>query len=113
MPGGKQNSASNIITAGTLAMSINPILPPLQYMNDKGELQGMRVELGKAVAKELGLTPDFIRIEFAAMVPGLAGKRRDMIDTGIFLTEERSKLMYMVPCELAAIGFLVARGNPI
>ena len=69
MPGGKQNSASNIITAGTLAMSINPIRPPLQYMNDKGELQGMRVELGNAVAKELGLTPDFIRIEFAAMVP--------------------------------------------
>ena len=64
-------------------------------------------------AIQLGLTPDFIRIEFAAMVPGLAGKRRDMIDTGIFLTEERSKLMYMVPCELAAIGFLVARGNPI
>ena len=50
-------------------MSINPRLPPLQYMNDKGELQGMRVELGNAVAKELGLTPDFIRIEFAAMVP--------------------------------------------
>ena len=106
-------SAPNIIKAGTLVMSINPTLPPLQYVNDKGELQGMRVELGNAVAKELGLTPEYVRIEFAAMVPGLAGKRWDMINTGIFLTEERSKLMYMVPYELAAISFLVARGNPL
>ena len=31
--------------AGTLIMSINPTLPPLQFVDDKGELKGMRVEL--------------------------------------------------------------------
>jgi polar amino acid transport system substrate-binding protein len=46
-------------------------------------------------------------------VPGLAAKRWDMINTGIFWTEERSKLMYMVPYERAAISFLAARGNPL
>jgi polar amino acid transport system substrate-binding protein len=106
-------AAPNIIKAGTLVMSINPTLPPLQFVNDKGELQGMRVELGNELAKNLGLTPEYVRIEFAAMVPGLAAKRWDMINTGIFWTEERSKLMYMVPYELAAISFLVARGNPL
>src|SRR5690242_1980476 len=35
----------NIIKAGTLVMSINPTLPPLQFVDDKGQLQGMRVEL--------------------------------------------------------------------
>jgi polar amino acid transport system substrate-binding protein len=102
----------NIIKAGTLVMSINPTLPPLQFVNDKGELQGMRVELGNALAKQLGLTPEYVRIEFAAMVPGLAAKRWDMINTGIFWTEERSKLMYMIPYEQAAISFLVSPGNP-
>ena len=106
-------SPPNIIKAGTLVMSINPTLPPLQFVNDRGELQGMRVELGNAVAKELGLTPEYVRIEFAAMVPGLAAKRWDMINTGIFWTEERSKLMYMVPYERAAISFLVTKGNPL
>ena len=47
------------------------------------------------------------------MIPGLAAKRWDMINTGIFLTEERSKLMYMVPYEQAAISFLAAKGNPL
>jgi polar amino acid transport system substrate-binding protein len=103
----------NLISAGKLVMSINPTLPPLQYVDDKGALQGMRVELGNEIAKKLGLIPEYIRIEFAAMVPGLAAKRWDMINTGIFWTEERSKLMYMVPYERAAISFMVSKGNPL
>ena len=103
----------NIIKAGTLVMSINPTLPPLQFVDDKGQLQGMRVELGNECAKKLGLTPEYIRTEFATMIPGLAAKRWDMINTGIFFTEERSKLMYMVPYEQAAISFLAAKGNPL
>jgi polar amino acid transport system substrate-binding protein len=106
-------SAPNLIKPNTLVMSMNPTLPPLQFVNDRGELQGMRWELGNEIAKNLGLTPEYVRIEFAAMVPGLAAKRWDMINTGIFWTEERSKLMYMVPYERAAISFLVARGNPL
>nr|WP_272212506.1 ABC transporter substrate-binding protein [Marinicella sp. W31]MDC2878419.1 ABC transporter substrate-binding protein [Marinicella sp. W31] len=101
------------ITPGKLTMSINPTLPPLQYVNDKGELQGMRVELGNALAEKLGLEPEYTRIEFAAMVPGLASKRWDMINTGIYFTEERSKLMYMIPYEQAAVSFLVQAGNPL
>ena len=103
----------NIIKAGTLVMSINPTLPPLQYVDDKGELKGMRVELANECCKRLGLTPEYIRTEFATMIPGLAAKRWDMINTGIFWTEERSKLMYMVPYEQAAISFLAAKGNPL
>jgi polar amino acid transport system substrate-binding protein len=103
----------NIVKAGTLVMSINPTLPPLQFVDDKGQLQGMRVELANEICKRLGLTPEYIRTEFATMVPGLAAKRWDMINTGIFFTEERSKLMYMVPYEQAAISFLSAKGNPL
>lgn len=101
------------ISDGKLIMSINPTLPPLQFVDENGELQGMRVELGNEVAAKLGLTPEYVRIEFAAMVPGLAARRWDMINTGIYWTEERSELMYMVPYERAAISFMVARDNPL
>lgn len=117
LPGAAQAQAKiappNLIKAGTLIMSINPTLPPLQFVDDKGQLQGMRVELANELCKRMGLTPEYIRTEFATMVPGLAGKRWDMINTGIFFTEERSKLMYMVPYEQAAISFLAAKGNPL
>ena len=102
-----------IIKPGTLIMSINPTLPPLQFVDEKGELKGMRVELANECCKRLGLAPEYIRTEFATMIPGLAAKRWDMINTGIFWTEERSKLMYMIPVEQAAISFLAAKGNPL
>jgi polar amino acid transport system substrate-binding protein len=105
--------AAHLIKPGTLMMSMNPTLPPMQYVNDKGELQGMHVDLGNAVAKWLGLEPEYQRVEFAIMVPGLAARRWDMINTGIYWTEERSKLMYMVPTERSSLGFIVARGNPL
>ena len=81
--------------------------------DDKGQLQGMRVELANECCRRLGLAPEYIRTEFATMIPGLAAKRWDMINTGIFWTEERSKLMYMIPYEQAAISFLSAKGNPL
>src|ERR1700722_9340625 len=68
----------NIITAGTLVMSINPTLPPLQFVDDKGQLQGMRVELANECCKRLGLAPEYIRTEFPTMIPVLAAKRWDM-----------------------------------
>ena len=55
-------AAPNIIKPGTLVMSINPTLPPLQFVDDRGQLQGMRVELGNEIAKSLGLTPEYVRI---------------------------------------------------
>lgn len=94
-------------------MSINPTSPPLQFVNDRGQLQGLRVELGNEIARRLGLTPEYVRIEFAAMIPGLAARRWDMINTGIFWTEERARLMYMIPYERAGIAFLSTRGNPL
>jgi polar amino acid transport system substrate-binding protein len=102
-----------IIKAGTLMMSINPTLPPLQFINDRGEIQGLRAELGNETAKRLGLVPEYFRIDgVTTMIPGLAAKRWDMINTGIFWTEERSKIMYMVPYEGVALSILVQRGNP-
>ena len=98
---------ADLIKPGTLVMSTNPTLPPLQYVDKSGTLVGMRVELGKAIAKRLCLEPEYIRIEFSAMIPGLQAGRWDMINTGIFFTPERAKLMQMIPYEMQAISISV------
>jgi polar amino acid transport system substrate-binding protein len=98
---------ADLIKPGTLVMSTNPTLPPLQYVDTSGNLVGMRIELGTEIAKRLCLTPEYIRIEFSAMVPGLQGGRWDMIDTGIFFTPERAKIMQMIPYEMQAISISV------
>ena len=103
-------AAGDLITPGKLVMSTNPTLPPLQFVDSSGDLKGMRIELGTEIAKRLCLEPEYIRIEFSAMVPGLQSGRWDMIDTGIFFAGERAKIMQMIPYEDQAISVSVAPG---
>ena len=90
---------SALVKDGTLVMSTNPTLPPLQYVDSEGKLKGMRIILGKEVAKRLCLKPEYIRIEFSAMIPGLEAGRWDMINTGIFWNPKRAAMMKMIPYE--------------
>ncbi len=105
-------SDSALIKPGTLVMSTNPTLPPMQFVDSDGELKGMRITLGDEVAKRLCLEPEYVRIEFSAMIPGLQAGRWDVINTGIFWTAERAEIMKMIPYESQAISISVPSGNP-
>lgn len=93
-----------LVEPGKLQLAINPTLPPQQFVDEKGELQGLNVELGRELGKRICAPTEFVRMDFPAMVPALRGGRFDGIDTGMFWTEERSKLMFMVPYAQQAIG---------
>jgi len=102
---------SELVRPGTLLMATNPTLRPLQFVDSSGALRGMRIELGEAIAKRLCLTPEYIRMEFSAMIPGLKIGRFDMINTGIFWTEQRAATMQMVNYESQAISISIPRGK--
>src|SRR5471032_1994548 len=68
---------SELVKKGVLTMSVNPTLPPMQFVDQNGVLKGMRVELGEEIAKRLCLKPEYVRIELSAMVPGLQAGRWD------------------------------------
>ena len=104
--------AADLVEAGTLQLAINPTLPPQQFVDEKGELQGLNVELARELGKHMCLATTFVRMDFPAMVPALRAARFDGIDTGMFWTDERSKLMYMVPYAQQALGvFGMASSN--
>src|SRR5471030_339618 len=103
---------SDLVAAAKLQVSINPTLPPQQFVDEKGELQGLNVELMKEIAKRLCLPLEFIRMDFPPMVPALTAGRFDGIDTGMFWTEERSKIAYTVPYAQQTISVTVAKGKP-
>jgi polar amino acid transport system substrate-binding protein len=101
-----------VLRPGKLVVATNATLPPVQYIDEKGNLQGMRIELGNEIAKRLGLEVNWVNVQFEAHIPGLQGSRWDLIITGLFFTPERAKLMYLIPYELQAISISVPRGNP-
>jgi polar amino acid transport system substrate-binding protein len=98
----------NLIALGKLQLSINPTNPPQQFVDKDGQLQGLNVELAQELSKRLCLQVDLIRMDFPAMIPAMNAGRIDGIDTGMFWTEERSKLMYMVPYAVQAISVVIA-----
>jgi polar amino acid transport system substrate-binding protein len=100
-----------LVKPGHLLMATSPTLPPMAYADAQGNLKGLRIELGLEIAKRLCLTPEYISIEYAAMVPGLNGKRWDMINAGLFVTAERRKILIMIPYENLAISISSLPGD--
>ena len=99
---------SDLIAPGKLQLSINPTNPPQQFVDKDGQLQGLNVELAQELGKRLCLPVELVRMDFPAMIPAMGTGRIDGIDTGMFWTEERSKLMYMVPYAGQALSVVVA-----
>ncbi|MET0219757.1 MAG: transporter substrate-binding domain-containing protein [Tardiphaga sp.] len=100
-------SDDNLIAPGKLQLSINPTNPPQQFVDKDGQLQGLNVELAAEIGKRICLPVELIRMDFPAMVPAMTAARLDGINTGMFWTEERSKLMFMVPAGVQAISVVV------
>ena len=71
-PCSPQIPPSDLVAPGSLQMAINPTLPPQQFVDAKGELQGLNVDLMNEVAKRLCIPMAFIRMDFPPMFPALA-----------------------------------------
>lgn len=95
---------SGLISPGHLVMATNPTLPPLQYVTVDGQIAGMRIELGNELARRLCLAPVTLLTSFAQLTLGLLEKRWDVINTGMFYTAQRARLMEMIPYEIQAIS---------
>ncbi|PWR04616.1 hypothetical protein DKT77_01220 [Meridianimarinicoccus roseus] len=101
------------IEPGVLTMSINATLPPRQYLDASGNLQGLHPDLGNEIARRLCLEPAYMNVGFEVQIPGLASKRWDMINTGMYYNPDRAKIMRMVPYVVNALAIVVQQGNPL
>ena len=101
-----------VIEAGVLTMSINATIPPKQFINEQGELQGLHVDLGNEIANRLCLEPNYQNVDFAVQIPGLDANRWDMINTGLYFTDKRAGFMQLVPFSVNALALIAADGNP-
>lgn len=98
----------NLVEKGKLQLSINPTNPPQQFIDKDGKLQGLNVEMAAELSKRLCLPIELVRMDFPAMIPAMSAGRIDGMNTGMFWTEERSKLMYLVPNGRQSVSVVVA-----
>ena len=101
-----------LLVPGEVQVSINPVSPPMQFVDADGNLKGMRVDVGDEIIKRLCLKSVHIRVDdFDTMIPGLKAGRWDIINTGVFYTDARAKVIYMVRYENQAVSVSTRPGQ--
>jgi ABC-type amino acid transport substrate-binding protein len=81
--------ASKLVSPGTITIATTGNAPPMTTMGGDGTLTGFDVELCRTVATGLKLKTEFVRVDFAATIPGLKSGRFDMICSATARTPQR------------------------
>ena len=90
---GCSNSADTypqIEQRGTLRIGLDPTYPPFENLDDGG-LSGIDVDLGNAIAAELGLTASFDYISYDGLYDALLTNRVDVLLSALIIDETRTK----------------------
>jgi polar amino acid transport system substrate-binding protein len=102
-----------VLQAGTLKICApNDGSPPNVYHDETGALVGSEIDLGKALAAQLNLMPDFVESAFAAVIPTLQAKQCDVIMAQLYIKPEREKVVDFVPYVLSGTGIAVSKQHP-
>ena len=82
--------------------------PPLNYY-ENGKLIGFETEFAEEICKELGMTPNFIEIDWGSKEIELKSKNIDVVWNGMTWTEERAENMLLSDKYINNSGVLVVK----
>ena len=99
--------------AGVLHASVNAIYAPMEYKDAaSGQLTGLDVELGAALAKRLGLRIEWADSAFEQLIPSLKTGRADLLISGLTDTAAREETMDFIDYLKTGPQFYVAAASP-
>lgn len=75
----------------TLRYGLESQYPPFESRNASGELEGFDIELGKAICQVGNFKCSWVESSFDALIPALAAKKFDAINSAMNITEARMK----------------------
>ncbi|MDB5413092.1 MAG: hypothetical protein JWR10_1427 [Rubritepida sp.] len=92
---------------GKLRIGVEATYPPFT-MRESGVIVGHDVELGTAMCRSLGVTPEFIDVVWSGVIPALYAGRFDMIMSGMSYTRARmERVSFSIPYAEAGQALLI------
>jgi len=79
----------DIRKSGTLRVGVT-LFEPWAFEDEKGKLDGFEIQIARQLAKDLGVRPKFISLEWADLINALESKQIDIIISGMAITPERA-----------------------
>lgn len=105
--------AGAALAAKPLVTGVDATFAPHAMPQLGGGLQGFNIDLGEALAKQLGTTIEIEGTEYAALIPGLNAKKYDFVLAPTTATPERAKSLLLSEGYLNTdYTFLVAKKAP-
>lgn len=76
----------------------------------RGELCGSSIDLGRELAKDLGVEVEFVPTSWTQVVPDLIGRQFDVIASGLWITPARALVVnFSAPTSLGAMYLIANR----
>jgi len=85
------STLEEIKVRGKIYIGTDATYPPMEFRDEKGEIVGFDIDLGRAIAEELGVEAVFIDTAWDGIFPALDAGKFDIIISSTSITEERLK----------------------
>jgi lysine-arginine-ornithine-binding protein len=92
MPAFGQSSLDRVRKSGELRVGTDATYPPFES-SEGGDFSGFDIDLGRAIARELGVKARFINASFDGIFPALQNGIFDVVMSSVTITPERSASM--------------------
>jgi polar amino acid transport system substrate-binding protein len=98
---------------GILQVGSDIAYAPIEFYEEGTQTPtGLDVDLGNAIANQMGVRVEFINSGFDGLIPALQAQRFDAIMSSMTITDTRKQEIDFVPYFTAGTGILVQAGNP-
>ncbi|WP_125587794.1 transporter substrate-binding domain-containing protein [Companilactobacillus jidongensis] len=84
------SSQATTKTKGTLTIGLEGTYAPYSYRED-GKLKGFEVDLGKDIAKEMGMKAKFVPTKWDSLIAGLNSNTFDVVINNVAMNKSREK----------------------
>jgi len=102
---------ADIKAAGKITVATEMHFAPFDIL-DGTEYKGINRELFDEVAKELGVTPEYIDLPWESVLPGLEAGKFDFVNAPVTITAERMKrYSFTLPMADATVALLKRAGD--
>ena len=98
---------------GTITFGVDASYAPNEYKDASGKLVGWDIELGDALAAQMGRTPKYVVANFDNIIPGVIGGKYDAGLSSFSDTAERQKQVDFVDYYSAGIQWAAPAGETV
>lgn len=106
-----QSDLEAIKSAGKLRIGTEGTYAPFTYHDATGALVGFDVEIGREIAKRIGVEAEFVEGKWDGLIAGIDANRYDAVINQVGITEERQAKYDFSEPYIASKAVLIVRGD--